>query len=325
MAKITLGAAHPVTVRGERKDDVMVPAKKEWLRSEGDEWDVVTSVGYTALAVAAARAIVTSRPNPPARDIYAESFVRASGEPYLISLIEEHGGPADAARPGWPHFISLQMQFFDSFFDDACARGLRQVVIMAAGLDARAYRLAWPAGTHVFEVDQSAVLDFKSRVLTACGATTTAERHEVCVDLRDDWVAALVGSGFDPTVPSAWLVEGLLMYLPGAAHDALLQRINENSAPGSELATHVFWPADDFVGMFDTLSEHNDPFAQIKVTDLFYDDPRVNLVEWFSAQGWHVSSATAGEMSAQSGRPLLGISEALDRAATTARFVHAVR
>ncbi|ORW19747.1 SAM-dependent methyltransferase [Mycobacterium palustre] len=303
----------------------MIPAKKEWLRSEGDQWDVVTSVGYTALAVAAARAIVTSRPNPPARDVYAESFVRASGEPYLISLIDGHRGSSEAAGPGWPEFISLQMQFFDTFFDTACVRGLRQVVIMAAGLDARAFRLAWPAGTQLFEVDQADVLDFKSRVLDARGAAPTAERHEVRVDLRDDWVAALIASGFDPTLPTAWLVEGLLMYLPGAAHDALLERINENSARGSELATHVFWPADDFVGMFDTLSENNDPFAQIKVTDLFYDDPRVNLVDWFSAQGWHVSSVTAGEISAQYGRPLLGISKQLDRAATTPRFVHAVR
>jgi methyltransferase (TIGR00027 family) len=302
----------------------MTLAKKEWRRTEGDQWDVVTSVGYTALAVAAVRAVITALPNPLARDNFAESFVRASGEPYLISLLRQ-SSTSDAAHPGWPEYLSIQMHFFDSFFGEACVRGLRQVVIMASGLDARAYRLAWPAATRIFEVDQPKVLDFKTRVLAERGALPGTERHEVRVDLRDDWVAALIASGFDSAVPTAWLVEGLLMYLPGAAHDALLQRIHELSAPGSELGTHVYWPAENFIGVFETLGRQFDPFAQINLTDLFYDDPRVNPAEWFATQGWHVSAVATGELSTRYGRSLGGLSEEIDRVASTQQLVHAVR
>ena len=94
---------------------------------------------------------------------------------------------------------------------------MRQIVIPAAGLDSRAYRLAWPDGTVVFELDQPQVLEFKHEVLAGSGDAPTAERREIAVDLRDDWPQALRRSGFDPSRPSAWIVEGLLVYLPAAA------------------------------------------------------------------------------------------------------------
>lgn len=312
------------TVQDGKVATGMTSGKKNWSRSEGDQWDIVNSVGYTALAVAALRAVITARPGPLARDDFAESFVRAAGEPWLISLLGD-SSTSDSSHPSWPEYMSIQMRFFDSFFGQAGARGLRQVVIMASGLDARAYRLPWPAGTRIFEVDQPQVLDFKTQVLAERGAISGAERHEVRVDLRDDWVAALIASGFDPAIPTAWLVEGLLVYLSGAAHDALLQRIHELSSPGSELATHVFWPTDDFIGIFDTLGQHINPFAQINITNLFYDDPRVHPAEWFTTQGWRVDAATTGELSIRYGRPLTGFSEDLDRAASTQHFLHAVR
>lgn len=88
---------------------------------------------------------------------------------------------------------------------------------MAAGLDARAYRLSWPAGTVVYEVDQPEVIAFKSDALARIGAEPTAERRAVGIDLRDDWSTALRDNGFDAAAPTAWIAEGLLPYLPPQA------------------------------------------------------------------------------------------------------------
>ena len=108
---------------------------------------------------------------------------------------------------------------------------------MAAGLDARAYRLPWPDGTVVFEVDQPDVIEFKTKTLAELGAKPTADRRTVAIDLRDDWPQALLDTGFNPNSPTAWIAEGLLIYLPPQAQDLLFDNINELSAPGSRLAT----------------------------------------------------------------------------------------
>src|ERR1700742_68840 len=133
--------------------------------------------------------------------------------------------------------MAARTKFFDEFFLDATNAGIKQVVILASGLDARAYRLQWPAGTVVYEVDQPQVIEFKTRTLEDLGAAPTAERRVVAVDLRDDWPTALRAAGFDPSQPSAWSAEGLLGYLPPEAQDRLLDTITELSAPGSRIAT----------------------------------------------------------------------------------------
>ena len=133
--------------------------------------------------------------------------------------------------------MAVRTKFFDEFFLDATNAGIRQVVILASGLDARAYRLPWPDGTTVYEIDQPQVIEFKSRTLAELGAQPTAHRRAVAIDLRDDWPAALRAAGFDPAQPSAWSAEGLLGYLPPDAQDRLLDTITELSAPGSRIAT----------------------------------------------------------------------------------------
>jgi methyltransferase (TIGR00027 family) len=303
----------------------MTSAKKEWARGDGDQWDIVTSVGYTALGVAAMRAVATSRPQPLARDDYAQHFVRAAGEPYLMELLADSVGESKASTAGTPTFFGIQMRFFDTFFADASASGVQQVVIMAAGLDARAYRLQWPAGTHIFEIDQPEVLAFKSRVLAEHAALPRAERHEVAVDLRDDWLGALKGAGFDPSAPTAWLLEGLLMYLPGTAHDALFERIDEHSAPGSRLATHAFARIDGCTPGILPLDQQLDPFAEININGLAYEDDRLDPTEWLTTRGWRVEAATASDLGELYGKPLSGISEEFDQVASTAFYLSAVR
>ncbi|RAV03880.1 SAM-dependent methyltransferase [Mycolicibacter senuensis] len=283
-------------------------------------------MGYTALGVAAMRALATALPQPLARDDYAEAFVRASGEPYLVGLLGESAGHPDGSTSNWPEFFGVQMRFFDSFFSAACADGVRQAVILAAGLDARAYRLQWPTGTTVYEVDQPEVLAFKSQVLNRRGAQPRAERYEVAIDMRDDWIGALTSAGFNPGAPTAWLVEGLLMYLPGEAHDTLFELIDSHSAPGSRLGTHVFESTGDDspVGIL-PLGQELNPFADIDIAGLVYEDDRLDPPEWLTDRRWRVSTATASELSQQYGKPLSGISAELDRVASKASYLSAVR
>src|SRR5207302_8144874 len=131
----------------------------------------------------------------------------------------------------------VRAKFYDEFFLDSTNAGITQAVILASGLDSRAYRLPWPTGTVVYEVDQPQVIEFKTRTLAELGAAPTADRRTVAVDLRDDWPAALRAAGFDPARPTAWSAEGLLGYLPPDAQDRLLDTITELSAPGSRFAT----------------------------------------------------------------------------------------
>src|SRR6201993_3798687 len=210
------------------------PEQKKSLRSDDDDWDIVSSVGYTALLVAGWRALHAMTAQPLAHDNYAQHFITASGDPYLTSALLNPG--TSEGSTAFPRLYGVQTRFFDEFFMSAAARGIRQAVIVAAGLDSRTYRLDWPSGTAVFEVDQPKVLEFKERVLAERAAEPAADRFEVAADLRDDWSKPLRAAGFDPHSPAAWSVEGILPYLTGAAQDTLFTRISELSAPGSHRA-----------------------------------------------------------------------------------------
>src|SRR5271165_2246871 len=212
----------------------MTAPQGKWARSDDDEWDIVSSVGYTALLVAGWRALHAMSAQPLARDDYAQHFITASADPYLNSVLLNPGTSEGATA--FPRLYGVQTRFFDEFFYSAAARGIRQAVIVAAGLDSRTYRLDWPSGTAVFEVDQPKVLEFKERVLAELAAEPAAHRIEVAADLRDDWSIPLRTAGFDPQSPTAWSVEGILPYLTGAAQDTLFARISDLSAPGSRLA-----------------------------------------------------------------------------------------
>ena len=217
------------------------------MRTDNDTWDITSSVGATALFVAASRGLEANKPDPLVVDPYAEIFCRAVGGEWADvldgkapenKLMSEFGG----------HFVNYQAartKFFDDYFYAAADAGLRQIVIPAAGLDSRAYRLAWPEGTVVFELDQPQVLEFKRDVLARSGEAPTAERRELAVDLRDDWPQALRQSGFDASRPSAWLVEGLLVYLPAAAQGELFAGIHDLAASGSHVAVDDGKPFSD--------------------------------------------------------------------------------
>ena len=209
-------------------------------RTDGDSWDLLSSVGAAATAVAAQRAIATNSENPLIADPYAEPLVEALGADYFIRFargeMAADGGDLSDVR-AMVDSIALRTRYFDDFFLDAVNSGIRQAVILVSGLDTRAYRLSWPAGATVFEIDQPAVIGFKTRTLARLGAVPPEPHRPLAVDLRDDWPAALRAAGFDADVPTAWIAEGLLIYLPPDAQDQLLDNVDVLSAPGSRIAT----------------------------------------------------------------------------------------
>src|ERR1700743_3271293 len=215
-------------------------------RTDNDTWDLATSVGATATMVAAARAVATKADNPLINDQFAEPLVRAFGVDFLSRWAagELDAANVDTEDSSWklqqmPDAMAARTRFFDAFFRDATQAGIRQAVILASGLDARAYRLDWPAGMTVFEVDQPQVIAFKTTTLADLGPEPPPDRRAVAIDLRHDWPAALVDAGFDHTQPTAWIAEGLLGYLPPEAQDRLLDNIAALSADGSRLATEA--------------------------------------------------------------------------------------
>ena len=212
-------------------------------RTDNDTWNLATSVGATATMVAAARAIATKADNALIEDHFAEPLVRAVGVEFFTRWAsgELDAADVDYDESSWklghmPDAMAVRTRFFDAFFRDVTQAGIRQAVILASGLDARAYRLAWPADMTVFEVDQPEVIEFKTTTLASLGAAPKADLRTVAIDLRQDWPTALLEAGLDKSRPTAWIAEGLFGYLPPAAQDRLLDNITALSAEGSRFA-----------------------------------------------------------------------------------------
>jgi methyltransferase (TIGR00027 family) len=278
-------------------------------RSDRDSWDLASSVGATATMVAAARALASENPDRIINDQFAAPLVRAVGLDFFTRLVDgDVPGAAtyDKAEQDLQletDSMAVRTRFFDEFFLDAARSGLRQAVILAAGLDSRPYRLAWPAGSVVYEVDQPKVIEFKSGALAALGAAARAQRRTVGVDLREDWPEALRRNGFDETKPASWSAEGLLMYLPPEAQDRLFDDITALSAPGSRLATE-FHP-DSGPTMAERARAFNQRWANlgcdIDLSGLFYEGVRNNVVEYLTGRGWDVTTRYRRELFADYG------------------------
>ena len=276
-------------------------------RTDADSWDLASSVGATATMVAAARALVSREPDALIDDPFAAPLVRAVGLDFFTRLVDGDIPLANLEGDG-PRFmanwIAVRTRFFDDFFVNAGAAGIRQTVILAAGLDSRAYRLPWAAGTTVFELDQPKVIEFKTTTMTAIGATPKADRRTVSVDLREDWPAALRHSGFDESQPTAWSAEGLLAYLPPEAQDRLFDNITALSMPGSQLATEYHLDGGAAMGergkaMGDHWRAHG---FDVDLSELFYPGERSHVVEYLSGHGWTVSARNRPEVFADYGR-----------------------
>ena len=275
-------------------------------RTDNDRWDLASSVGATATMVATARALASRETDPLIRDPYAEPLVRAVGMDFFTNLLDGQVG-TDEVTSAMTSMMAVRTKFFDDFFIAATTdAGIRQAVILASGLDSRAYRLPWPTGTVVYEIDQPEVIGAKTATMTQIGASPTAERRTVSVDLRDDWPAALKAAGFDTTAPTAWSAEGLLVYLPPEAQDKLFDNITALSAPGSRLATEFH--TDHGAGMAQRGAAMSERWRgaglDLNLTDLWYQGDRTSVVEHLDAAGWNTTARPRLEVFAEYGRPL---------------------
>jgi methyltransferase (TIGR00027 family) len=276
------------------------------MRSDSDSWDLATSVGATATMIAAQRALAAAGPDSLIDDPFAAPLVRAVGIDIYTRLVDGKipvGENSEFDPDRMARGMAVRTRFYDQFFADATTGGIRQAVILAAGLDARAYRLPWPNGTVVYEVDMPDVIEFKTSTLNKLGAKPTAQRRTVAVDLRVDWAAALQAAGFDPDAAAAWSAEGLLIYLPPEAQDALFDRITELSAPGSRLASE-FVP-DTRIFADERYRAHHAQMSElgfdIDFNDLVYHFERSHIIEFLTQRGWQVSHRTVAELHTANG------------------------
>ena len=301
-------------------------------RTEGDTWDLANSVGATATMVAAARAAATKRPQPVIDDPFAEPLVRAVGIDVFTRIAAGELDVADAeGGVGFPRMIdtfAARARFYDDYFAAAGKAGLRQVVIVASGLDSRPYRLSWPAGTTVYEIDQPEVIEFKAATLSKLSAAPTAEHRTVGIDLRQDWPAALRQSGHDPAEPTAWLAEGVLIgFLPPEAEVRLLDSIDSLSSAGS-------WVAADYgqvAGSSEEAQEQSRRATEgwrrqgldMDIAALTYPGEHTDVAEHLRAHGWDTTKATLADLFAAAGLPKLEESE--HGPAATVSFVRAIK
>jgi methyltransferase (TIGR00027 family) len=304
-------------------------------RTDDDTWDLATSVGATATMVAAARAAATRRPQPLISDPFAEPLVRAVGIDVFTRVAAgelDFDDVDQGGRVGFPRMVdtfAARARFFDDFFADTARAGIRQVVIVASGLDARPYRLSWPAGTTLYEIDQPEVLEFKTATLSKLGAVPAVEHRPVGIDLREDWPAALRGAGFDTARPTAWLAEGVLIgFLPPEAEVRLLDNITALSATGSRLAADY----GSVTGQSEAAQEQarimterwREHGLDLDVSELTYPGEHTDVAAHLHAHGWDTTTSVLAELFAAVGLAPLQDDER-EGPATSINFVRATR
>jgi methyltransferase (TIGR00027 family) len=304
---MTAATVHPlsqVTGKGVQTSTRRV----DFVRSDDDTWDITTSVGSTALFVATARALEAQKPQPLVVDQFAEVFCRAVGgaaADVLDDKLPEHQLKTDDFGDHFVDFQAARTKYFDEYFRRAADSGVRQVVILAAGLDSRAYRLSWPSGTTIFEVDQPQVLDFKREVLARHGDQPNAERREAAVDLRDDWPQALRDKGFNARQPSAWIAEGLMIYLPAQAQNELYTGIDALAAPGSHVAVEDGAPMEPDAFAAAIEEERNAGDGRL-FFQLVYNERYAPADQWFAERGWTAVPTPLADYLRLVGRPVPG-------------------
>jgi methyltransferase (TIGR00027 family) len=270
-------------------------------RTHDDSWDLASSVGATATMVATSRALASQGPEPLLDDPFAAPLVRAVGLAPFVRILDGEVSLEDDPmlnRKTRTEQMTVRTRFFDEFFINAAESGVQQAVILASGLDTRAYRLPWPDGTTVYEIDQPQVIEFKTSTLAGLGATPTAELRTIAIDLREDWPAALRAGGFDADQPTAWSAEGLLPYLPPDAQDRLFDNITALSAPGSRLATeHISDPEAFSQESVQRISERwRRAGFDLDAADLFYQGERRIVADYLTDHGWQVTAHPAPEL-----------------------------
>jgi methyltransferase (TIGR00027 family) len=259
-------------------------------------------VGRTALGAAMVRATESRRADRLFRDPFAAAFLAAA------PTVRDHAARGavawvsglSAAGAGFWAQVALRTRFFDDHLLDAAARGVRQVVLLAAGLDCRAYRLAWPPGVRLFEVDLPDVLAFKARVLAEREAVPRCASRLVPADLRGDWAAPLAAAGLRPDEPSAWLLEGLLIYLSADEVVRLLETLGGLSAAGSRVAFEY--------GRTDAEAPRRraERLPALAEYAALWKGGLPDAPDWLASRGWRLERHDLAEVADRYGRALAG-------------------
>lgn len=278
-------------------------------RRDDDNWDLASGVGATATMVAAGRARATRA--GLIDDPLAEPLVRAVGIDFFTAWASGDLDAADVDLPDVPwgmgpmtNLMAARTRFIDAFLTEAVNAGITQVVLLAAGLDARGYRLRWPPGVVVYEIDQPAVLRFKAATVTALGAEPTAQVRTVGIDLRDAWPAALRDAGFATDRPAVWIAEGLLAFLPPAAQDRLLDDITALSADGSRLLTEMFLSSPQAQEAMRRVNERwYEHGLTVRLDDLAYPGQRHDVADYLRARGWDAERVGLATLLTDAGLP----------------------
>ncbi|MFF7187960.1 SAM-dependent methyltransferase [Streptomyces sp. NPDC008222] len=265
---------------------------------------MAAGVGRTALLVAAARAVETYRPDALSQDFFAEHFVRAApvSADWPVRPDQVSEGSADPVWGRLGRYFGLRTRVLDDHLLRSARAGTRQVVLLGAGLDSRAFRLDWPPGCSVHEIDTGEVLAFKQAVLDRIGATPVADRRTLAADLHGDWADALLETGFDPAAPTAWLAEGLLLYFPAAAETRLIATVDRMSAVGSTLAYEIKEVSESAPVRTGPVYVAVRQRLGIDLPALFDSDPRPDSAGELSGRGWTVSVRSPYDFTALHGR-----------------------
>jgi methyltransferase (TIGR00027 family) len=281
-------------------------------RTNNDTWDLATSVGATATMVASGRARASRAENALIEDRFAEPLVRAVGIDFFTRWAIGELDSVEIDVPGAPWGMqrmtdiqAARTRYIDAFFADATAAGIRQVVILASGLDARGYRMAWPAGMTVFEIDQPQVIEFKTATMAELGAEPTADMRAVPIDLRHDWSSALRKAGFDTERPAAWAAEGLLGFLPADAQDRLLDSVTALSADGSRLVAEVFLNSSaNQQALNAAIHKWREHGLDVELDNLGFPGERNDVATYLEDRGWRAVRTQLNELLADNGLPL---------------------
>ena len=265
--------------------------------SAGQEFPAIPpGVGRTALGVARIRAAESTRPDRLFDDPLAAAFAAAApADQASIDGLPPGPGGTPVSLLGF--HVVIRTRFYDDYLLGAVAAGCRQVVLVAAGLDGRAFRLDWPDGVSLFELDQPEVLEFKATVLSGQGARPRGRRVVVPVDLRGDWAARLTEAGFDPAQPTAWLVEGLLIYLSSDQAARLLTELGSLSAPGSQVALERGEAVSSLIRQTSATPRG------ARLAALWQGGLGEDNAAWLAGHGWRPARHDLAEVAAGYGRP----------------------
>jgi methyltransferase (TIGR00027 family) len=256
---------------------------------------VPTGIGSTALGVARFRAEETRRPDRLYADPLADAFLEAAGDVDIddfVRVIEESGIAAH---------VVLRTRFFDDVVLAACGNGCRQVVVLGAGLDTRAHRLALPAASRVFELDLPELFAFKEPVLAGRAGAGGADRVVVQADLEGDWAAALAAAGHESSRATVWIMEGLVPFFTADMMDRLFAAIGDQSARGSVLAF------DHVDKAFRALPEQGDFHGVVGQLAGGFRSHLVDPGAWLHERGWAATVRTGAEVARHYCRPFPAI------------------